>query len=96
MKRALIPLGLLVFLTGCAQHYAPGAVADPYGFFSGLWHGLVSPYAVAINLLSWVLSLMGLDLLSSIQIIGKPNTGFGYWCGFLMGLASYSGAAISR
>lgn len=92
MRRGLAAVALLVLLAGCAKHYTPEAVADPYGFFSGLWHGLISPYSVAMNLLSWLLGLVGLDVFSSIKIVGRPNTGFGYWAGFVMGLMSYGGA----
>jgi hypothetical protein len=94
MTRGLAAVLLLVLLTGCARHYTPEAVADPYGVFSGLWHGLVSPYAVATNLLSWLLGLMGLDVLRTIEIVGRPNTGFGYWAGFVFGLMSYGGAKV--
>ena len=92
MKSGLAAVALLVLLAGCARHYTPEAVADPYGFFAGLWHGFVSPYAIMTNVLSWLLSLLGLDVLSSIQIVGRPNTGFGYWTGFVMGIMSYGGA----
>lgn len=92
MNRGLAAPLLLVLLAGCARHYTPKAVADPYGFFSGLWQGFVSPYAIMANLLSWLLSLLGLDVSSSIEIVGRPNTGFGYWTGFTFGILSYGGA----
>jgi len=88
--RYLIPL---VLLGGCATHYAPGIAADPYGFFSGIWHGIVWPYALLANLLSWLASLFGLSILDSIQLVGKPNTGFWYYVGFAFGLSTYGGAA---
>lgn len=92
MKRGIVAAALLVLVAGCARHYTPEAVSDPYGLFSGLWHGFVSPYAIMTNVLSWLLSLLGLDVLSSIEIVGRPNTGFGYWAGFVIGVLSYGGA----
>lgn len=90
--RRVAAVALLLVLAGCTKHYTSDAVADPYGFFSGLWHGFVSPYAIMTNLVSWLLSLLNLDLFSSIEIVGRPNTGFGYWTGFTMGILSYGGA----
>lgn len=92
MRRGLAAAVVLVLLAGCAKHYTPEAVTDPYGCLSGLWHGFVSPYAIMTNVLSWLLSLLGLDVLSSIKIVGRPSTGFGYWTGFVIGIMSYGGA----
>ena len=93
--RTLLVLSSLLLLAGCARHYTPEAYAEPYGLFSGIWHGIVFPWAVLTNLVSWLLSLVGVDLLSSIEIIGRPNTGvFFYFIGFFLGLSAYgSGAA---
>ena len=76
---------LLLVLVGCAHHYAPETFEDPYGFFSGLWHGAIAILTIAVNILSWLLSLVGISFLQDIQIIGRPNTGFGYYCGFVIG-----------
>lgn len=75
------------FLTGCAAHYA--GVQGPYGFFSGLWHGIVFPFALITNIVSWIISLFGFSLFESIEIIGRPNTGLGYYIGFALGLGTY-------
>ncbi len=84
----------LASLGGCAQHYSSGVVSDPYGFFSGIWHGFLFPYSLLANIISWLLSLIGIDFLSGVQIIGRPNTGvLFYYIGFVMGLSSYGGAA---
>lgn len=88
-------IGFAVMLTGCATHYAPGSAADPSGFFSGFWHGLVFPLALVANLVSWFLSLAGISFLDSIQLVSRPNTGFGYYCGFVLGLAATSGGGSS-
>jgi len=84
-------------LNACATHYSAGHQSDPYGFFSGIWHGFVFPYALIANVISWALSLFGFDFMSSIQIIGRPNTGFFfYYIGFVFGLSAYSGAGAAN
>ena len=76
-------------LGGCAQH---NAQSDPYGFLSGIWHGILFPYSLLANILSWCLSLFGVDFLSGVQIVGRPNTGFAYYLGFFFGVCAYGGA----
>jgi hypothetical protein len=83
-----------IVLSGSAKHYTPEVYSDPYGFFSGLWHGFVFPFSLLANLISWCASLVGIDVLFDIQIIGRPNTGFFfYYVGFIFGLSTYGGAS---
>jgi len=91
MKSAIYAAVPLLF-AGCAAHYGPGAEGDPYGFLAGLWHGLVCPYAILANLVSWLCGLFGFELWRSIEIIGRPNSGFLYYVGFLLGFLPYKGA----
>lgn len=92
--RRLIVTGiLLVVMTGCAHHYAPEVAVDPYGLFSGIWHGAISPVTALMNLLSWALSLFGISFLADIEIIGRPNAGLWYYLGFFIGLCSSCGAS---
>lgn len=92
-ERHLLVVLTLLLLSGCARHYTPEAYSDPYGFFSGIWHGFIFPYALFSNIISWFLSFFGVEFLSNIQIIGRPNTGFFfYYIGFLLGLSAYGGA----
>ena len=93
--RRLALMVMAAALTGCAAHYTAESVADPYGFFSGLWHGIVFPFALVTNLISWLLSLVGFSFFESIEIIGRPNTGFWYYAGFLMGLCAWGGGGAS-
>lgn len=86
-------LGAALILTGCAAHYTAESVADPYGFLSGVWHGIVFPLALLANLISWVVGILGISFLHSIEIIGRPNTGFWYYAGFVLGLFIYAGAS---
>jgi hypothetical protein len=91
--RLCLSVALVVALSGCAAHYTPEAFSDPYGFFSGVWHGFVFPYALLANIASWLLSLIGVNFLASIEIVGRPNTGiFFYYIGFALGLSTYGGA----
>lgn len=93
MSIRLLLLLALASLGGCASHHSPEIVGDPYGFFSGLWHGLVSPYAILTNIVSWFFGLVNLSFFQSVEIVGRPNTGFFYYLGFAIGLFSYSGGA---
>lgn len=92
ISRAFAAL-LLASLASCANHYTPEAVADPYGFFSGLWHGFIFMFSVIGLFISWLASLLALDVLSDVQIIGRPNTGLWYYVGFALGLLSASSPA---
>lgn len=91
--RACIVLPLLALVTGCAAHYTNDTVHDPYGFFSGVWHGLIFFFALLANVISWACGLVGISFLDSIQLIGRPNTGLWYYVGFAMGLMSAGGSA---
>lgn len=86
-------LPMLVLVTGCAAHFTNDSVQDPYGFFSGFWHGLIFFFALMANVISWVCSLVGISLFDSIEIIGRPNIGLWYYVGFAMGLMSAGGSA---
>jgi hypothetical protein len=96
-RRFLFLVLALLLLSGCAKHYTPEVIADPYGLFSGIWHGIAFPFALIANLISWTLSLFGISFLTDIQIIGRPNTGFFfYYIGFIIGLSFYGGAGAAN
>jgi hypothetical protein len=99
MKRELSAAFLvcvMVTLSGCAKHYASGVGNDPYGFLFGIWHGVVWPLAVVVNLVSWALSIVGISFLREIELIGRPNTGFWYYVGFALGLLAWTGSSGRR
>ncbi|WP_156226207.1 hypothetical protein [Herbaspirillum chlorophenolicum] len=85
-KKSSALLIFTCFLAGCATHNEPQTFADPYGFFSGIWHGIIFPLALLVNIFSWFASLFDISFLSNIEIIGRPNTGTGYYIGFFIGL----------
>jgi hypothetical protein len=73
-------LGMLLItllLTGCADvspHTVDCITSNPYGFFGGLWHGVIIVF-------SWVGSLFSDD----IAIYAYNNNGGWYDFGFLLG-----------
>jgi hypothetical protein len=74
MTRTTLLVALMaIALAGCASHYV--GVYEPYGFFSGFWHGLIFEF-----------SLIGYLFIDGVYIIGEPNTGFFYYTGFVLGL----------
>lgn len=84
---------LLAGLVGCANHYTVEAYSDPYGFFSGIWHGMIFPFSLLVSLFSWSLAIVNIEFLTDIEIIGRPNTGVFYYCGFFLGLCADAGAS---
>jgi hypothetical protein len=75
---ALLGLSVLAILlfTGCAHreivsHCLQG---HTYGFFGGLWHGLISPF-----------DLIGMLIYDDVTMFAQNNNGAGYALGFLIG-----------
>lgn len=66
----------LVMVSGCAQvtPVETCVVGEPYGFFSGLWHGIIAP-------VSFILSLF----MDNIAMYAVNNTGGWYDFGFVLG-----------
>ncbi len=52
-----------------------GVSVDTPGILSGLWHGMVAPYALILG------------LFTNIGIYAYPNDGWAYDAGFLLGTA---------
>ena len=79
---ALSILLVMLLFNGCAD-VDPNIDAcisdDPYGFFGGLWHGMIVPF-------SWIGSLFS----DSIAIYAYNNNGGWYDFGFVMGLGVFS------
>jgi hypothetical protein len=53
-----------------------------YGFFSGIWHGLIAPFAVIAQIFD-----------NDIVLYSSTNTGFGYNLGFLIGISTVIGGS---
>jgi hypothetical protein len=86
-------LVLATSLAGCVAHYSPEHAGNPYGFFFGIWHGMIFPFSVIGKLISWIASFFGSSLLDSVTIFGQPNTGFWYYVGFALGIGSLGGGS---
>lgn len=92
MKNLIFLLSFIVILllSGCADvtEIKECATSDPYGFWGGLWHGMIVPF-------SWIGSLFSDD----IAIYAVNNNGGWYDFGFVLGvgaLTSGSSKASSR
>ena len=69
--KKIITLTFLVFILLCLTSCAPsGATEYQYGFFGGLWHGIIYPISI------WG-SMFGFN-----GAIATFNTGFTYYLGF--------------
>lgn len=83
---------LLLCILACAAQpvgFHPAALCgDPYGFWSGLWHGLIAPF-----------SFLGSLFESSIAVYAPCNNGGWYSFGFCLGIGAFakgSSAAPNR
>ena len=85
--RIVATMGLLLLLASCARQ-VPEAVehgAQAPGFWWGLWHGFVFPFA-------WIGSLFD----SGIAVYAVPNTGGWYDFGFFLGVCVLGGGSHFR
>lgn len=82
MKTKFLLLALvLVAFTSCAPGYNMEAEClgnDPYGFWGGLWHGLISGFSFIGSLFS-----------DDISVYAVNNTGGWYDFGFLLGVGNF-------
>ena len=79
----LLILSAIFIFTGCADvspHVADCITSNPYGFWGGVWHGLVLP-------VSWIGSIFSDD----IAIYAYNNNGGWYDVGFTLGAGSLFG-----
>lgn len=71
-----------MLLTGCADvspQMLSCAPSDPYGFWGGLWHGIVAP-----------ISFFGSIFSDDIALYAMNNTGGWYDFGFILGIGGLS------
>ena len=81
---ALISLVMLFFLSGCADtvSFQQAGNIEPVGFWYGLWHGLILPFA-------WFISLFS----DSTSIYAIYNNGGWYDFGFFLGVGFIGGGS---
>jgi hypothetical protein len=86
VKYLVLFVFLFFFMTGCADavDVSQYVSEDPYGFWSGLWHGVVIKFSIIGSLFS-----------EDIAIYGVNNTGAGYDLGFFLGAGSAFASTVS-
>ena len=85
--KTLLVVGLLsVWLTGCADTvtFTQAGQVEPVGFWYGLWHGMILPFA-------WIGSLLS----DEISIYAIYNNGGWYDFGFFCGVGGFSASIVS-
>jgi hypothetical protein len=81
--KVLTVCALAAVLAACAtQPVLPTAVGVP-GFWFGLLHGVIAPFA-----------LIG-SLFSDVRIYAVPNSGWWYDLGFYLGIAGAAGGGVT-
>jgi hypothetical protein len=83
LRNTLFLVLVILLLTSCADvspHVNVCITDDPYGFWSGLWHGIITPF-------SWIGSLFS----DNIAIYAYDNNGGWYDFGFILGIGSLGG-----
>ena len=85
MKK-LILLIVVVLLSGCADSPSllQAVALEPVGFWYGLWHGLIAPFA-------WIVSLFSDDT----AIYAIYNNGGWYDFGFILGIGGLTSSSSS-
>lgn len=82
--RLALALVVLVLLAGCAAGANPGAGAGSYGFWWGLWHGIILPVTFVLSLFT-----------ETVSIYAVENSGNRYDVGFVLGIFMFSGPAFA-
>jgi len=82
VMQGLLPLIILLTISGCATHQS-GVVEDPPGFFHGLLHGF-------LILFSFISSLF-----TDYEMYAIPNSGTWYNLGYLIGASAFLGGSGS-
>jgi hypothetical protein len=87
MKRVFVLFAAVFLITGCADSlsFSQAMRVDEVGFFYGLWHGMIIPFA-------WFISLFD----DSVAIYAIYNNGGWYDFGFFLGIGGLSGVGFLR
>lgn len=76
-------LAALLLLGACAAGANPEVSADGYGFWWGLWHGIILPVTFIVSLFT-----------DTVSFYASNNNGNWYDVGFILGLVLFSGPAM--
>ena len=79
-----VVLMIAVMASGCADQlgFVEASKATPVGFWYGLWHGMIAPFA-------WLASLFNKD----VAVYAIYNSGGWYDFGFILGIGGLSSSA---
>lgn len=77
---------LFVAITSCAdvEQIKPCLDGHTYGFWGGLWHGIIAPF-----------SFIGYLFTDDIGVWAMNNNGGWYTFGFMLGIGAFTGSATS-
>lgn len=86
-KLILVLLGGVVLGFGCAQavDISPIVTTEPYGFWSGLWHGIIAPVTFFVSLFN-----------EDVALYAVNNNGSWYDFGFVLGAGILFGGSRKR
>ena len=82
INKILLGLAVLVLLSSCAHATDTDSCIgyDTYGFWGGLWHGIITPF-----------SFIGSLFFDNIAVYAVDNNGGWYDFGFLLGVGGLFG-----
>ena len=82
MKNLIAILLLTILISSCAdaQHHVQSCLeGHEYGFWGGLWHGIIAPFAFIGSLFD-----------DDIAVFAVNNNGGWYTFGFVLGIGGFS------
>jgi len=81
MKKLLILLVFVLFLASCADsnNVEPCLTGHIYGFWAGLWHGIIAPIVFIVSFFR-----------DDVAVFALNNNGHWYTFGFLLGIGAFT------
>ncbi|HEY3372948.1 MAG TPA: hypothetical protein VGK10_19010 [Prolixibacteraceae bacterium] len=88
IQTVLVLIAVIIF-SSCAevQNVDACRIGQTYGFFGGLWHGMIAPFSFVVSLFS-----------DHVAVWAVNNNGGWYTFGFLIGVGSlgFGGSKASK
>lgn len=78
-----VAVAVLLLLGACAAGANPAVSPDGYGFWWGLWHGIILPVTFVVSLFT-----------DTVSFYESSNDGNWYDVGFILGLVLFSGPVM--
>ena len=87
IKQGFLMALIIITTISCAEVVSidPAVTAEPYGFWSGLWHGFIAPFSFFVSLFKDDVALYALN-----------NNGGWYDFGFVLGAGILFGGSRKR